>query len=483
MFKRSRFLVMVLLIVLSLSVGHPTYAQGPGGPWASGIACVNLDDSADANITFTFYPEEDGTAALTYDDTIAAGGTKTYFTPSTPPGVPSGFLGSAVVSSDKPVACSVNTQKQSSGTQSDPYRIGTSAGVATDIAAPTMYVPQVLKGLGGWNSYIAVQNTESSAVDVTVSFKDSTGAALPDAAQTASIPGQSTKVFYQDSNADIPSSFIGAATVSADDGASNLAVVVNFYNAGTGVSTAQLHSYNGFDAGASKLYVPRIVRNFYGYNGGFSIQNISTTDSATVRITFSFAGNDYVYNSPSIAPGAALPLYAPNMAELDPVDSLPEGQRFGSAVIEVLSGGPVVAIVNEDNRGGPGIPAERAGQGSSYNAISDGTQTGTVFFAQIARNAGGIFSGGFQVANTTDTSGTCDITYSGAAAATETGVPLPASGSIARYAPNVTGLPDGFNGGVTVVCTQDVVGISNLAVNTGSGRYGDSFTQANGLNQ
>ncbi len=68
-------------------------------------------------------------------------------------------------------------------------------------------------------------------------------------------------------------------------------------------------------------------------------------------------------------------------------------------------------------------------------------------------------------------------------AANETAVPLAANGSIARYGPSVTNLPDGFNSAVTVVCSQDVVGIANLAVNAGSGRYGDSFTQGNGLNQ
>jgi hypothetical protein len=151
-------------------------------------------------------------------------------------------------------------------------------------------------------------------------------------------------------------------------------------------------------------------------------------------------------------------------------------------VITAAVGGEVVAIVNEDNRGGAGIPVERAGQGSTYNAIADGTQTTTVSFAQIARKAGGIFSGGFQISNTTNIAGTCDITYAGAAAANET-VTLPASGSISRYGPNVANLPDGFNAGVSATCTQPVVGISNMAVEPGTGKYGDTFLQGNGLNR
>jgi hypothetical protein len=480
MYKLTRIVAIVLVLALVLAFGRAAFAQGPAGPWASGIACVNLDTVNAASITISFYPEGSGTATLTYPDTIPAGGSKTYFTPSSPPGLSPGFMGSAVVSSTTPVACNVNTQKQSSGTVADPYRIGTSAGISSEGAGATVYAPQVMRNLSGWSSYMAVQNTSTAQVTVNVTYRDAAGNHVAAADESTSIPAQSSKVFYQAANPGLPDNFIGAATVVATGG--ELAAVVNFYNSGVGFDTSQLHSYNGFTGGANNLFVPRIVRNFYGYNGGLSIQNIGGA-STTIRITFNFAGNTYVYNSGTIAPGAALPLYAPNIPAIAPVDALPVGQRFGSAVIEVLTGGPIVAIVNEDNRGGPDVPAERVGQGSSYNAIANGTQSGTMFFAQVPRHAGGIFSGGFQIANTTGTAATCNIVYVADMDANETGVSLPANGSIARYAPNVPNLDDGYNAAVRVTCTQPIVGISNLAVNPGSLRYGDSFTQANGLNQ
>jgi hypothetical protein len=189
----------------------------------------------------------------------------------------------------------------------------------------------------------------------------------------------------------------------------------------------------------------------------------------------------------SIAPGAALPLYAPNVAELAPVDALPISQRFGSATITAnAEGAVIVAIVNEDNRGNPAdndgnaVPIERVGQGSTYNAILNGSQTSDMFFAQIVNNAGGIFSGGFQVANTSATPGSCTATFVGG---TTFAIPLGAFGSASVYAPNVPGLPDGYNASVSVDCTVDIVGISNLAAKPGSGKLGDSFTQGNGLNQ
>ena len=483
--KTARIVSLIVILALLLALVPAAYAGAPPGNWVSGIACQNLSDTDSANVTLYFYQEGSSSPALTYQDPnpIPANGSRNYYTPSSPPGVPEGFLGSVVVASNQPLACNVNTQTTGAGTSSDPYRIGTSAGFADTQTSPNMYAPQVMKNFGGsWSSYIAVQNTTTSDVAVTVSYKDRLGNAVS-ADEAATIKAQSNKVFYQTDNTSLPNGFFGSALVSANDGTSGLAVTVNFYNSGSSASTAQLHSYNGFSAGSDKLFIPRIVRNYYGYNGGLSIQNVGTSPTK-VQIQFNFAGNTYTYNSPTIAAQSALALYAPDVAALDPVDGLDVTRRFGSAVITTdESSDRIVAIINEDNRGGSGIPAERAGQGSTYNATADGEQTNQVFFAQVTRKASGIFSGGFQVANTTNSAGTCDIAYTGASAANENNVTLPANGAIRRYAPNVSGLPNGFNASVSIDCTQPVVGISNLAVEVGSGRMGDSFTQANGLNK
>ncbi len=476
-----RLVALALSLALLISANYTTYAQEPPGPWASGIACVNLS-SSNAAITLNFYQQDSASVSHAFNDTIPANSSKNYFTPNIT-ALASGFRGAAVILSDQPVSCNLNTQKQSSGTQNDPYRIATAAGVSSTEAAPTVYLPQVMKNLSGFNSYFAVQNTDSISTAVTVTYRDRFGNSVAGATQTFTIPPQSTRIFYQNENTGLPDDFLGAATISANNGTSKLAAIATLYNDGANYERSQLLSYNGFVSGGNKLFVPRFVRKYFGYNSGLSIQNIGTTP-AEVQVTFSFAGNTYIYTSTQpIASGAALALFAPDITQLNPVDSLAENQRFGSAVIDVTSGGPIVAIVNEDNRGGPGVFAERVGQGTTYNAIADGSQTPKVFLPQIARNAGGLFSGGFQIANTTNTAGTCNISYAGAPAATENNVALPANGSIARYAPNVPNLPDGFNASVTVQCTVPVVGIANLAVNPGSNRFGDSFTQSNGLNQ
>jgi len=348
-----------------------------------------------------------------------------------------------------------------------------------------MYVAQVMNNLSGFSSYIAVQNTESTAVTAQVTFKDKNGLAVPAATKNAVIPAQTNHIFYQDDPASgLPANFIGSATVTGSGGG-KLAVLVNFYNSGASNLTSQFHSYNGVATGASKILMPRVVRNFFGYNSGWSIQNIGAS-STVVTVTYTFAGVQHTQVTPAIPAGSAAFAYLPNVTQLAAVDALPVGQRFGNAVVQGAPGSQIIAIVNEDNRD-PASPIERQGQGATYNALRQGSQTPTVFFPQVVRKAGNIFSGGFNIANTTAAAGTCNITYSGAAPANESGVPLAANGTIARFGPNVANLPDGFNASVKATCTVAVIGINNLAVDPatsgGAGKVGDSFTQNTGINQ
>ncbi len=481
--------LVVTLTVLALLVGTISVvsAQGPSGTYASGIACANLGTSA-ATISLVFY-NANGSTALSYTDpsTIAVGASRNYFTPSSPAGLPSGFVGSAVVSSDQPLACTVNTQAVGAGvgTVSNPARVDTSAGVTSDKVSTTLYAPQVIKALGGFNSYVSVQNTDNAQQTVYMSYVDRFGVAYPAARESFAVPAQSSHIFYQTQNANLPPGFLGGATITSTG---NLAAVVAFYNDAADIGRTQFNTYTAFPSGANKVLLPRVVRNYYGFQGGISVQNVGAS-ATSITITFSFVGSTYVVPNININPGATYSPYLPNVSQLAPVDALSVYQRTGNAVVQAAPGGSIVVIVNEDNRGtcntAPGcgtIPPEQVGFSSTYTGFADGGQTNTIFFTQVTRRAATVFSGGFQLANTTSTATTCNITYSGAAAANETGVALAGNGSLSRFAPNVLNLPDGFNSSVKVVCGQPVVGIDNLAARS-TGYFGDSFASANGLNQ
>lgn len=483
--KISVLFISVLLLTMFV---NPTEAQGPTGDWVSGITCQNLSAEI-AQVTFLFFRNGETTPALTYPDTIPGNGTLKYFTSSTPVGLPDNFFGSATVSSDKELFCSVNTQSTGTGTTTAPYRIGTSSGFTDQQISNVMYVPQITKTTT-WNTYIAVQNSTSADIQVNVQYYNrDTGAEIVAAAETINILANSATVIYPETNADLPLTFYGSAKITTVDPAAKIAAIVNFYNVATDYQTSQLQSYNAFTEGASILYAPRIVRKFYGYNSGISIQNVGTVPT-TLTLNFSFAnGSPYSYTTATIEPSASYIVYVPNISELAAVDAFPMSQRYASVkVVANTSGAKIVGITNIDNRGlaadnsGQPVPLENIGKGATVNMALDGTATNTLFFTQVAKRISG-FSGGIVISNTTTTAGTCDLTFAGEPGATMSAVTLPASGQISLFLPNNPNLPDGFNASVKAVCTQNVFGTYNFSIEPGYGKYGDSYIEANALNQ
>lgn len=480
----------LIYLGVCLALSTTVYAQGPHGDWVSQIACQNLDLENAAEITLKFYPRGSNTAVATHTDALPAGGSRLYNTTDGDLGVPADFLGSVVVSSLQNVVCTVNTQNTGTGTSENPYRIASSAGLDEAEIATAMYAPQVMKSYWGWNSYLSVQNAGTEDITVEITYKNRDGDDMPDAAETATIPGLSNAILYQSENAAIPADFIGAAKVTVTDPVgAHMAVVVNFYNDGSEAGSSQFHSYNGASSGATKLYAPRVVRRFYGYNSGITIQNISNVETA-VNIHFTFAGQSFSYQSEAISPNTALALYLPNIAALNGVDSLPISQRFGNAVIEVTNqSASIIGIVNEDNRGesvdndGNPVPSERIGQGSSYNAIPSGSETTRLYFPQVPNQVDGVFSGGFFFSNISGSDGICEIHFFGVPSAKIDDFPVQANESKSYYAPDVANLPAGFNSSVRVVCTINIIGIQNFAAAPDTGKLGDSFTQNNAFNK
>jgi hypothetical protein len=487
--KYSLWSLMLTLVMLTVATNpSAALAAGPSGQFGSTISCTNLG-SGSAFMSITFYNADSGTQALTYGDSVPvlAGSSRVYFTPSVF-GSSSSFVGSGVVSSDQPAICNVTTQLINAGvgTKTNPARFGTASGFSDTDLGSTLYLPQLEKAFYGWNSYFAVQNTESTAISVTATYGDRNGVPMPAASQTVSLQPQTSHVFYQSDNANLPSNYVGSAVVTSSGGA-KLAASAAMYNASTNNTTSQLQTYSAAPTGGNKLYAPRFARNYYGFSGGMTIQNLGPV-STTVGITWTINNQTFVLTTTMMSPGAAYFLYAPDVAQLAGVDKIDPLKRYGSAIIQANAPtAQIIALINEDNRGTcrgvpcPAIPAQWVGWGSTYNAIPDGTQTGTVWFPRIMRNLGG-FSSGFQVANTTAIAGTCNLIFPDAPAANQTNVTLAASGNISYFAPNIANLPDGYNSSVEVVCTQPVVGISNSSSRT-STYYGDSATSENGFNR
>lgn len=476
--KKVLTVLAIVGVILAASVSGALAM--PSGTWVSGVTVANLS-SETATVMITFY-NPDGSVALDFSGgTIAGNGAKTWYVPSAISALPDGFLGSAVVLADQPVAATVNTQLPS-GT--NPMRVGTSTGVGQPGA--TIYATQLLKAYSGWNSYCAVQNAGATSFDVTAEYYDVNGV-LADS-DVVTIPAYASNIFDQSTDAELGSGVYSAKFIGDAD--HPLGVVCNFYNSGTVATTSQFHSYNGISQGGLVLYVPRVVKDYYNYQSGLRVQNVGTV-ALDVTVTYNFGGTNYTQVSPSIGPGQAWGPYLGAEAQLP--GSMAGVSGSGSAVIAV-NGDPtnkaIIATVNEDNRVNP------AGRGVTYEAALGSDASGTLIFPQVVSEYYG-YSSGIQVAKVAAGDSTCQACYSasGSVAAFCDGFSLSdATPSWSQFAPAASGMitgiaNDNYNGSVTVTCTgAPVIGISNLSFrfdrdNRYGNLLGDSFTTARGINQ
>jgi hypothetical protein len=476
--KALTILTLVTVLLATTIVGVSAF---PTGSWVSGVTVANLTDET-ATVIIVFY-NQDGSEALSFNGgTIDPNGAKTWYLPSHVTDLPAGFIGSAVVSSDKQVAAIVNTQLPS-GTS--PARVGTSAGVISP--AETMYATQVMKEYYGWNSYCAVQNTGADAVTVTATFYNASGAVAD--TDTQSIPGNASYIFDQSENTALSAGFNGSAKFEGD-ATHPLAVVCNFYNSGAAASSSQFHSYNGLGNGGDTLYIPRVVKDYYSYQSGLKIQNIGT-EALDVTVTYAFGSSTYTQVSPSIGPGQSWGPYMGDESQLP--GSMAGVSGSGSAVVSVNSPAAnkvIIGTVNEDNRVNP------AGRGVTYGAALASDASDTLIFPQVTSEYYG-YSSGVQVAKVGSGTVSCSATYSAMGSIsefTDSFSLTDTNPSWSQFAPNGSGMNPGkanddYNGAVTVSCPGGaVIGIANLSFRYDyDSRYGnvtgDSFTTARGINK
>jgi uncharacterized protein YcfL len=466
---KTRILLAVLLVLVALQgLGLTALADGPVGTWASGIQIQNQSSTNAANVTIEFYwAENSGNASTTpakvHTLTIPKGESVSLYVPTQIPGLPDNFVGSAVVSADQPVAAILNTQRVSTGGDADPKRMGSATGVLTP--ATKLYAPYLRKAYYGRNSYIAVQNTTGSTVNVTVTYYDHTGVQVD--TDTKALTAYSSNIFYQDQNADLPADFHGSAIV---EGTGNIAVVVNNANAGTNVSTAGFESYNGLvPQDATKVYMPKLTVNYSKYQSSFTVQNTGTA-AAHMTFTFTAGANTWTKASGAISPGSAWGVYlATAGASGIPADTVANGAGV------VTSDQPIVGIVTETQ--------PDRGYSVVWNAIGEGTASDTVLFPKFDRRYYD-YNGGIQIQNVGTTNTTLVATFS------KTGMPGPVqvtSGTLVPgasqmwYSETIPGLPDNFNGSVVVV-SQSGSDIAGVYTSSNSNRtIGDTYVAYNGI--
>ena len=256
--------------------------------------------------------------------------------------------GSAVVYSSQPVAAFVNEFAPGGVGDATSYTgVQVPGGVGTTLYAPTI----VNNAFGGYTTGIGLVNSGTAPTNITVTYRDSTGAVVKTKTVTGLAAGAYQGMYSGDPALALPSGFTGTATIASSAGA--VAAIVNETGPG-----GQFSSYDAVPSGSSLLNVPVALNNaFGGYYTGMSVQNTSASAGAVSVTYYDAAGTPTVKNF-SIPANGSLSVYQ---------GSATDGPAVGAYTATITSTLPLAAVVNE-----VAPSSTSAMQSTSYNAFSAG---------------------------------------------------------------------------------------------------------------
>jgi hypothetical protein len=443
-------LIAVMLVVLAI----PLVASAQsGGPYTSGFQLQNLD-AGTATVTITYY-SKNGAVAADVPDTISGNGSKTYFPLSA---VASGFDGSVVVSSDKPLAAITNVLTTD-------HAGGASYSGATS-GAPTVNLPLIMKGNFGYSTWFNVQNAGSSTANISIAYA---GTAC---SETAAIAPGAAATFDQTTNACLPNGYVGAATIT--NAASNQPLVAAVMQIQSG--SKSLLAYNGFADASTNPVMPLVSTNFYGSITGIQIQNTGgSATNVTVQYTPSagFPGAA-CSETKNVAAGQSATFFLPMPAGCGTAGTgvtNPAGGFVGSARVSTNSASmPLVAIVNQINAGNS--------TSSAYSGINPASGTSQVSLPLIMDRNFGYFTG-IAVANVGASTTTVNCTFTGTSYSVSASVP--AGGSLTDV--QLDKIANGYVGSGTCTATGGDAKIAAIVNELGGGpATDDRLLTYNGAN-
>jgi len=433
--------VVALAVSLALPAAQPVRAQGdlgvPGGPFSTLFRIQNLG-SANASCAYKLYSAT-GTTAF---DSSASSSTAVppilpnesayIFTPSVS-GIPSGQTLAGVVECDQPVAAVVNYSDADSG---DTY-------VGVSSPATTLYVPSIYDDYYGFYTSLRIMNASSSANTGSVAYFQGTTQVGSD---SISLAANGSTTINQSGKSFLNSNTGYSARIT---GSGNLAAIVQIYGGvGTGVAD-QLYAFSAFSGGATKVYAPVVMSNYYGYNTAITVQNAGST-TANVTATYS----NGTTRSFTLASGASNTL-------LD-FQILPAAESLYSAVIESTGSNPqpLIVTVNESNS---------AKYATTYEGLTSGGQN---LVAPIVMKEYFGFGSSVTCQNIGTSATSVTVSYTGtgsngqavSVAPTVKASSLQPNTSVGIFQFNDSSLPNGFIGSATITASQNIICVVNQSI-------------------
>src|SRR5258706_2803439 len=203
----------------------------------------------------------------------------------------------------------------------------------------TVYLPNITKTLGGPTGFLTpfiVQNVGSANTNLEVSFYSfADGSCVTRRTVTALKPGTSF-ADVPNNDTDLPDNSQFSVVVRSFG--ANVVSVVNEH-AGFG-ARAEALSYDGFSAGATSVFLPNIVRRFFGFHTPFIMQNLGSSSTTVTARSVPFDGSSALTAPRTIAPGPSQ-FIEPN---IEP--GLLDGKQYA---VNVTSAQPVAVVVNTHN--------------------------------------------------------------------------------------------------------------------------------------
>jgi alpha-tubulin suppressor-like RCC1 family protein len=307
--------------------------------------------------------------------------------------------GSAIVYSSQPIASFVNEFAPGNLGDATSYTgVQVPIGVGTTLYAPTI----VNDAYGGYTTGIGLLNQGTSPTDVTITYRDGSGAVVQ--TQTVSaLAGHAYRALYSgDPKLALPRGFAGTATITS--AGQPLGAIVNETGPG-----GQFSSYAMVPAGSTLLNAPVALNNAYGgYYTGMGIQNTSAS-GGTVFVTYYDVSGTATAKSFNIPAFGALGVYQ---------GSVTDGPASGAYTAVIQSSTILlVAIVNEVAPPGPALPR----QSTSYNTFGTGSST---LHLPLVENAGSDpWNTGQGIMNSGSASTTVTVSYYDAFSGAPNGTP------------------------------------------------------------
>jgi hypothetical protein len=179
--------------------------------------------------------------------------------------------------------------------------------------------------LFNYTAGIQVQNLSASNASIVISFVNQDGTQAGTTNDT--VPANGSKTYFPLQG--VSAGFNGSAVVSSDQ---QVAAVVNVL----GNNGAAGASYIGFSAGANTLKIPLLMKDNYGFNTWFNVQNVG---NAATNITVNYTDGTSASKN-NIQPNAS--------ATFDQALEA-HGQTVFAATVSASGGQPIAATVIEEN--------------------------------------------------------------------------------------------------------------------------------------